>query len=64
MQLFLEHTINGLAVGSIYALIALGLAMVYGITPGEAAALRALEILDGPGGEEDFSSPQGHYEAL
>jgi branched-chain amino acid transport system permease protein len=31
MQLFLEHTINGLAIGSIYALIALGLAMVYGI---------------------------------
>lgn len=29
MQLFLEHTINGLAVGSIYALIALGLASGY-----------------------------------
>lgn len=31
MQLFTEHLINGLAVGSIYALMALGLAMVYGI---------------------------------
>ncbi|MDY0179197.1 MAG: branched-chain amino acid ABC transporter permease, partial [Synergistaceae bacterium] len=31
MQLFIEHLINGLAVGSIYALMALGLAMVYGI---------------------------------
>lgn len=31
MQLFLEHLINGLAVGFIYALTALGLAMVYGI---------------------------------
>jgi branched-chain amino acid transport system permease protein len=31
MQEFLQHTLNGLSVGSIYALIALGYTMVYGI---------------------------------
>lgn len=31
MQDFLQHTINGLSLGSIYALIALGYTMVYGI---------------------------------
>lgn len=31
MQLFLEQLLNGLATGSIYALITLGLALVYGI---------------------------------
>lgn len=31
MHLFVEQTINGLAAGSIYALITLGLALVYGI---------------------------------
>lgn len=31
MQIFLEQTINGIQVGSIYALIALGYTMVYGI---------------------------------
>jgi len=31
MHLFIEQTINGLAAGSIYALITLGLALVYGI---------------------------------
>jgi branched-chain amino acid transport system permease protein len=31
MQLFLEQLLNGLAMGSIYALVTLGLALVYGI---------------------------------
>lgn len=31
MQLFLEQLLNGIAIGSIYALITLGLALVYGI---------------------------------
>lgn len=31
MQEFLQHTLNGLSVGSIYALVALGYTMVYGI---------------------------------
>jgi branched-chain amino acid transport system permease protein len=31
LQEFLQHTLNGLSVGSIYALIALGYTMVYGI---------------------------------
>jgi branched-chain amino acid transport system permease protein len=31
MQLFLEQLLNGIAVGSIYALVTLGLALVYGI---------------------------------
>jgi branched-chain amino acid transport system permease protein len=31
MQLFLEQMLNGLAIGAIYALITLGLALVYGI---------------------------------
>ena len=31
MQEFLQHTLNGLSVGSVYALIALGYTMVYGI---------------------------------
>ncbi|MBC7741656.1 MAG: branched-chain amino acid ABC transporter permease [Bdellovibrionaceae bacterium] len=31
MQEFLQHTLNGLSVGSIYALLALGYTMVYGI---------------------------------
>jgi len=31
MQLFLEQLLNGLAIGSIYALLTLGLALVYGI---------------------------------
>jgi len=31
MQEFLQHTLNGLSVGSIYALIALGYTLVYGI---------------------------------
>lgn len=31
MQLFVEQLLNGLAIGSIYALITLGLALVYGI---------------------------------
>ena len=31
MQLFFEQLLNGVAMGSIYALITLGLALVYGI---------------------------------
>ena len=31
MQLFIEQLLNGLAMGSIYALVTLGLALVYGI---------------------------------
>ncbi len=31
MQEFIQHTLNGLSVGSVYALIALGYTMVYGI---------------------------------
>src|SRR5687768_14715181 len=31
MQEFLQHIINGISLGSIYALIALGYTMVYGI---------------------------------
>ena len=31
MNLFLEQLFNGLAIGAIYALITLGLALVYGI---------------------------------
>ncbi len=31
MQEFLQHTLNGLSIGSIYALLALGYTMVYGI---------------------------------
>src|SRR5438309_2671329 len=31
MALFLQHLINGLAVGTIYALVALGYTMVYGV---------------------------------
>ena len=31
MQLFFEQLLNGIAMGSIYALITLGLALVYGI---------------------------------
>lgn len=31
MDLFMEHVINGLQIGSIYALVALGYSMVYGI---------------------------------
>ena len=31
MQLFVEQLLNGIAMGSIYALITLGLALVYGI---------------------------------
>ena len=31
MQLFFEQLLNGVAIGSIYALITLGLALVYGI---------------------------------
>jgi branched-chain amino acid transport system permease protein len=31
MQLFLEQVLNGIAMGSIYALVTLGLALVYGI---------------------------------
>ncbi len=31
MQLFIEQLLNGIATGSIYALITLGLALVYGI---------------------------------
>lgn len=31
MQEFLQHTLNGISVGSIYALVALGYTMVYGI---------------------------------
>ena len=31
MQEFLQHTLNGLSFGSIYALVALGYSMVYGI---------------------------------
>ncbi|MBW1982671.1 MAG: branched-chain amino acid ABC transporter permease [Deltaproteobacteria bacterium] len=31
MQLFLEQLLNGIAIGSIYALVTLGLALVYGI---------------------------------
>ena len=31
MQLLLEQLLNGIAMGSIYALITLGLALVYGI---------------------------------
>ena len=31
MQLFLEQTLNGLAAGGMYALITLGLALIYGV---------------------------------
>jgi branched-chain amino acid transport system permease protein len=31
MQLFIEQLLNGIATGSIYALVTLGLALVYGI---------------------------------
>jgi branched-chain amino acid transport system permease protein len=31
MQLFIEQILNGLAMGSIYAIITLGLALVYGV---------------------------------
>jgi len=31
MQLFVEQLLNGIAMGSIYALITLGLALVYGV---------------------------------
>ena len=31
MQLFFEQLLNGIAMGAIYALITLGLALVYGI---------------------------------
>jgi amino acid/amide ABC transporter membrane protein 1, HAAT family (TC 3.A.1.4.-) len=30
MQLFIEQLLNGLAAGSMYALITLGLALIYG----------------------------------
>mgnify|MGYP000870974896 CR=1 FL=1 len=31
MELFLQHVLNGMTLGSIYALIALGYSIVYGI---------------------------------
>jgi hypothetical protein len=31
MQLFIEQLLNGLAAGSMYALITLGLALIYGV---------------------------------
>ena len=40
MQLFLEQMLNGLAIGAIYALITLGLALVYEV-------LRILHVAHG-----------------
>ena len=43
MTVFFSQLINGLSLGSIYALIALGYSMVYGIIPVSYTHLRAHE---------------------
>ena len=44
MTVFFSQLINGLSLGSIYALIALGYSMVYGITPQRYTHIRERRI--------------------